>query len=129
MTLTELRYIIAVARFRHFGKAAEACFVSQPTLSVGVRKPEEELGVRLFEHSRSEVIITDIGEEIVRQAETVIRAPEVIEETSEAAQAPSDANPDARRNLHDWTLFDTAPDHEPQGARAEFVAGRRREFH
>ena len=88
MTLTELRYIIAVARFRHFGKAAEACFVSQPTLSVGVCKLEEELGVRLFERSRSEVIITDIGEEIVRQAETVIRAAEVIEETAEAAQAP-----------------------------------------
>ena len=88
MTLTELRYIIAVARFRHFGKAAEACFVSQPTLSVGVRKLEEELGARLFERSRSEVIITDIGEEIVRQAETVIRAAEVIEETAEAAQAP-----------------------------------------
>ena len=87
MTLTELRHIIAVARFRHFGKAAEACFVSQPTLSVGVRKLEEELGVRLFERSRSEVIITDIGEEIVRQAETVIRAAEVIEETAGATQA------------------------------------------
>ncbi len=93
MTLTELRYIIAVARFRHFSRAAEACFVSQPTLSVGVRKPEEELGVRLFEHSRSEVIITDIGEEIVRQAETVIRAPEVIEETAEAVQAPLGREP------------------------------------
>ncbi|MCZ6893950.1 MAG: LysR substrate-binding domain-containing protein [Gammaproteobacteria bacterium] len=88
MTLTELRYIVAVARFRHFGKAAEACFVSQPTLSVGVRKLETELGVRLFERSRSEVIVTDIGEEVVRQAETVIRAAEVIEETAAAAQDP-----------------------------------------
>ena len=92
-------------------------------------KLEEELGVRLFDRSRSEVIITDSGDEIVRQAETVIRAAEVIEETAEATQAPADANADARRNLHDWTLFDTAPDHEPQGARAEFFAGRRREFH
>ena len=48
MTLTELRYIVAVAREHHFGRAAEACFVSQPTLSVAVRKLEEELGVSLF---------------------------------------------------------------------------------
>jgi LysR family hydrogen peroxide-inducible transcriptional activator len=46
MTLTELKYIVAVARERHFGKAAEACFVSQPTLSVAVKKLEEELDVK-----------------------------------------------------------------------------------
>jgi len=44
MTLTELKYIVAVARERHFGRAAEACFVSQPTLSVAIKKLEEELG-------------------------------------------------------------------------------------
>jgi LysR family transcriptional regulator, hydrogen peroxide-inducible genes activator len=88
LTLTELRYVVAVARFRHFGKAAEACCVSQPTLSVGVRKLEEELGVRLFERSRSDVIITDIGEKVVRQAESVIRAAEAVEETARAAQDP-----------------------------------------
>ena len=56
MTLTELRYVVAVAQHRHFGQAAEACFVSQPTLSVGIRKLEDELGQRLFERSRSEVL-------------------------------------------------------------------------
>jgi hypothetical protein len=50
MTPNELRYVVAVARKRHFGRAAEACFVSQPTLSVAVRKLEGELGVSLFEH-------------------------------------------------------------------------------
>ena len=54
MTLTELRYIVAVARLRHFGRAAEACFVSQPTLSVAVKKLEDELGVVLFERGTGE---------------------------------------------------------------------------
>ncbi|MFZ4480444.1 MAG: LysR family transcriptional regulator, partial [Rhodoferax sp.] len=68
MTLTELKYIVAVARERHFGKAAEACYVSQPTLSVAVKKLEEELEVKLFERSANEVAVTPLGEEIVRQA-------------------------------------------------------------
>ena len=58
MTLTELRYITAVARERHFGRAAEACFVSQSTLSVAVRKLEDELGVMLFECNAAEVSVT-----------------------------------------------------------------------
>ena len=57
MTLTELKYIVAVARERHFGKAAEACFVSQPTLSVAVKKLEEELELKLFERSANEVTV------------------------------------------------------------------------
>ena len=68
MTLTELKYIVAVARERHFGRAAEACFVSQPTLSVAVKKLEEELDVKIFERSSNEVTITALGEDIVRQA-------------------------------------------------------------
>jgi LysR family hydrogen peroxide-inducible transcriptional activator len=51
MTLTELKYIVAVAREKHFGRAAEACYVSQPTLSVAIKKLEEELDVKLFERS------------------------------------------------------------------------------
>ena len=61
MTLTELRYVVAVAREKHFGRAAEACFVSQPTLSVAIRKLEEELGVVLFEHGPGDVSVTPIG--------------------------------------------------------------------
>lgn len=88
MTLTELRYIVAVARHRHFGKAAEACFVSQPTLSVGVRKLEEELGVRLFERSHNDVLVTDIGATIAAQAESVLNAAESVKEIAEAARDP-----------------------------------------
>lgn len=72
MTLTELKYIVAVARERHFGRAAEACFVSQPTLSVAIRKLEEELGVVLFERGGAEVGITDIGLRVVAQAQRVL---------------------------------------------------------
>jgi LysR family transcriptional regulator, hydrogen peroxide-inducible genes activator len=72
MTLTEFKYITAVAQHRHFGKAAEACFVSQPTLSVAVRKLEEELGVVLFERGSGEVTATPIGRQIIVQAQRVL---------------------------------------------------------
>ncbi|AEC19725.1 LysR family transcriptional regulator [Pusillimonas sp. T7-7] len=72
MTLTELKYIVAVARERHFGRAAEACFVSQPTLSVAIRKLEDELGVILFERGGTEVGITPIGLRVVAQAQRVL---------------------------------------------------------
>ena len=72
MTLPELRYIVAVAREKHFGRAADACFVSQPTLSVSVKKIENELGVQLFERGGSEVSVTPIGDDIVRQAQRVL---------------------------------------------------------
>jgi LysR family hydrogen peroxide-inducible transcriptional activator len=72
MTLNELRYIVAVARERHFGRAAEACFISQPTLSVAVKKLEEELGLSLFERRKGEVSVTPIGERIVTQAQRVL---------------------------------------------------------
>ena len=72
MTLTELRYIIAVARERHFGRAAKACFVSQPTLSVAVRKLEDELGVAIFERGKGEITVTDPGMKIVEQAQRVL---------------------------------------------------------
>ena len=72
MTLNELRYIVAVARERHFGRAAETCFVSQPTLSVAVRKLEDELGVSLFERGSGEVTVTATGHRIVAQAQRVL---------------------------------------------------------
>ncbi len=70
--LTELRYIVAVAREKHFGRAADACFVSQPTLSVAVKKLEDELDVKLFERGSAEISVTPLGEDIIRQAQSVL---------------------------------------------------------
>ncbi len=72
MTLTELKYIVAVARERHFGRAADACYVSQPTLSVAIRKLEDELGVTLFERGGNEITVTPIGQRIITQAQRVL---------------------------------------------------------
>jgi LysR family hydrogen peroxide-inducible transcriptional activator len=88
MTLTELRYIVAVARERHFGRAAEACFVSQPTLSVAIKKLEDELDVKLFERGASEVSVTPLGEEIVRQAQGVIEQAASIKEIAKRGKDP-----------------------------------------
>lgn len=88
MTLTELKYIVAVARERHFGKAAEACFVSQPTLSVAVKKLEEELDVKLFERSANEVSVTRLGEEIVRQAQSVLEQAASIKDIAKRGKDP-----------------------------------------
>src|SRR5438045_8057393 len=68
MTLTELRYVVALAQERHFGRAAQKCFVTQPTLSLALAKLEGELGVRLFERNKNEVIVTARGQAIVEQA-------------------------------------------------------------
>ena len=88
MTLTELRYIVAVARERHFGRAAEACFVSQPTLSVAIKKLEEELDVKLFERGANEVSVTPLGEAIVRQAQSVIEQAAAIKEIAARGKDP-----------------------------------------
>lgn len=88
MTLTELRYVVAVARERHFGRAAEACFVSQPTLSVAVRKLEEELGVVLFERSPNEMMVTPIGRRVVEQAQRVLEEAAAVKQI--AAQGQDD---------------------------------------
>lgn len=88
MTLTELKYIVAVARERHFGRAAEACFVSQPTLSVAIKKLEEELDVKIFERGGAEVAVTPLGEQIVRQAQQVIEQANAIKEIAKAGQDP-----------------------------------------
>jgi LysR family hydrogen peroxide-inducible transcriptional activator len=90
MTLTELRYIVAVARERHFGRAAEACFVSQPTLSVAIKKLEEELDVKLFERGASEVSVTPLGEAIVRQAQSVLEQAAAIKEIAKRGKDPLD---------------------------------------
>ncbi|MDO4878379.1 MAG: LysR substrate-binding domain-containing protein [Neisseria sp.] len=78
MTLTELRYIVSVAQEKHFGRAAQRCHVSQPTLSIAIKKLEEELAVSLFDRSSSEVMITDAGERIAAQARRVLDEVDVI---------------------------------------------------
>jgi LysR family transcriptional regulator, hydrogen peroxide-inducible genes activator len=88
MTLTELKYIVAVAREKHFGRAAEACFISQPTLSVSIKKLEEELEVKLFERSANEVTVTPLGEEIVRQAQSVLEQAANIKEIAKRGKDP-----------------------------------------
>jgi LysR family transcriptional regulator, hydrogen peroxide-inducible genes activator len=88
MTLTELKYIVAVAREKHFGKAAEACFVSQPTLSVAIKKLEEELELKLFERNASEVAVTPLGDEIVRQAQVVLEQAAAIKEIAKRGKDP-----------------------------------------
>ena len=73
MTLTELRYLVALSETGHFRKAAEQCNVSQPTLSIAIKKLEQELDIDLFERSRHKVTVTPIGERVVDQARTVLQ--------------------------------------------------------
>lgn len=72
MTITQLQYLIAVDNHRHFARAAEACFVTQPTLSMQIQKLEEELGILLFDRSKHPVRPTAIGEKVIEQARTVV---------------------------------------------------------
>ncbi|MCB1875583.1 MAG: LysR family transcriptional regulator [Chromatiales bacterium] len=88
MNLRDLRYLIAVAKYRHFGKAAEACFVSQPTLSGQIKKLEEFLGVTLFERTNRSVSITPVGEEILRHARLALEQSDMIEQVARAHRDP-----------------------------------------
>lgn len=88
MTLTELRYIVAVARERHFGRAAQSCFVSQPTLSVAIKKLEDELGVMLFERGPGEVSVTSVGHRVVEQAQRVLEEAAHLKELAKAGSDP-----------------------------------------
>jgi LysR family transcriptional regulator, hydrogen peroxide-inducible genes activator len=86
MTLNELRYIVAVASERSFGRAAQRCFVSQPALSVAIQKLEEELGARLFERGKSEITVTPVGERIVEQAQKVLEEAAQIKEIAQTGR-------------------------------------------
>jgi LysR family hydrogen peroxide-inducible transcriptional activator len=83
MSLTELKFIVAVAQERNFRRAAEKCFVTQPALSLAIKKLEEELNVIIFERSRSDVTMTEIGEQIVEQAEKVLEETARIKQLAE----------------------------------------------
>lgn len=80
MTLTQLSYIVAVDRYRHFATAAEKSYVTQPTLSMQIHKLEEELGVTIFDRSKSPVIPTEIGEEIIEEAKKILKQSKHIED-------------------------------------------------
>ena len=82
MTLSELRFVVSLARERNFRRAAEKCFVSQPALSLAIKKLEEELGLLLFERSRSKVTVTSVGQLIINQANVVLDEAEKIKELS-----------------------------------------------
>ena len=88
MTLTELRYIVALSRERHFGRAADKCNVSQPTLSVAVKKLEDELGVALFERGSGDVRTTPIGMQVVAQAERALAEAVRVAEIATAGKDP-----------------------------------------
>lgn len=89
MTLTELRYIVAVSQKNHFGRAAQACCVSQPTLSIAIKKLEEELDVRLFERSsKNEIRITEIGQQVVNQAYIVLQEAQILSEIAQQGKDP-----------------------------------------
>lgn len=108
MTLTELRYIVTLAQEQHFGHAAERCYVSQPTLSIAVKKLEEELGIALFERSKTRVHPTPLGEKIVAQAQLVLEQAATIKDIASAGKDQ------LRSPLHVGAIFTIGPYLFPQ---------------
>lgn len=88
MNIRDLQYIVAVADLGHFGKAAERCFVSQPTLSGQIKKLEEQLGVTLFERTNRRVMLTETGQQIIAAARHILREVGVIQEIAASVQDP-----------------------------------------
>ena len=80
MTIVQFEYIIAVDNYRHFGKAAEASFVTQPTLSMQIQKLEDQLGVIIFDRSKQPVVPTDIGRRIIIQARIAVNESKKVQE-------------------------------------------------
>lgn len=79
MTITQFKYIIAVDNHRHFARAAEACFVTQPTLSMQIHKLEEELDILIFDRSKQPIVPTPLGEKLIEQARKVVYETDVLE--------------------------------------------------
>ena len=88
ITITELRYILAVAQEMHFGKAAQKCFVSQPTISIAIRKLEDNLGVIIFERSKTSLIITEVGQQILHKARQIIEGISDIQTIAKQSKLP-----------------------------------------
>jgi len=103
MTLNELRYIVAVAKEKHFRKASETCFVSQPTLSVAVKKLEDELGVILFERRKQDVLVTPVGTKIIGIAK------EILERSNDIKQISKEAQGELTSELRVGAIYTIAP--------------------
>lgn len=103
MTLNELKYIVAVAKEKHFRKASEICFVSQPTLSVAIKKLEDELGVILFERRKQDVLVTPVGKQIISIAE------EILERSKDIKQIAKEAQGDLTTELKIGAIYTIAP--------------------
>ena len=88
MNLRDLRYLVALADLRHFGKAAEACFVSQPTLSTQIRKLEDELGVSLVERAPRKLMLTAAGQDVVLRARRIVAEVEEMRESARRSRDP-----------------------------------------
>lgn len=80
MTLTQLRYIVALNRYKSFARAAESCLVAQPTLSLQIQKFEQEVGSEIFDRNKNPIITTSLGQEIVNQAKLILKETEKLEE-------------------------------------------------
>lgn len=92
MNLRDLYYLVAVADLNSFGQAAERCFISQPTLSMQIKKLEQSLGVRIFERNNKKVIATEVGEAIIASARRLLAEAETIEQIAATAQDPLAGN-------------------------------------
>lgn len=103
MTLSELKYLVALAEVKHFGKASEMCFVSQPTLSVAIKKIEEELGVTLFERRKKDILITPIGQQIIELAQ------QLLDKSQQIKQLAKDSQQNANNELRLGIIYTIAP--------------------
>jgi len=88
MTLNELRYAVAVAQERNFRRAAECCFISQPALSIAIQKLEDELGIQIFERSKTEIAVTNIGNLVIEQAQRVLEEADKVKVLARSGNNP-----------------------------------------
>jgi LysR family hydrogen peroxide-inducible transcriptional activator len=88
MNLRDLKYLIAIAQHRHFGKAAKECYVSQPTLSTQIKKLEDELGVILIERNNKQVLLTDVGEQIIAKSRQILKNVDEVREIAAQHKEP-----------------------------------------
>jgi DNA-binding transcriptional LysR family regulator len=83
MTITQLKYVLAVAEYKNFTLAADKCFVTQPTLSMQIQKIEEELNIQIFDRTKKPIQLTDIGQKIVTQAKSIVNEADRIQDIVE----------------------------------------------